>query len=279
MLPEQIGVFTVELKAVAVSFRDLAPAVGQPCLTVFREHTVIGAQSHGAAHVPDMLLIFHFIDHRMRGVRIHFRAMCVFQVKHIAGKLYGGHLQTQADTEKGDVVLPGVADGVDLSLRSSPSESRCHQDAVEVAQEGLHVRTLVEILRMDHPGPDAALIGGPGMDERFIDGLIGILKLHVFADHADIDSTLGVFHPAQEIEPAVELRLAEIFYVELLEHDQIEILLFELDRHIVDGLCIYGFYDRVVIDIAELGDLAFGPGMEVPFCPADQDIGLYTMLK
>ena len=59
MLDERIAVLVIDFVAMAMSLTHLRNSVDLPCQRPRAQSAWIGAQSHGAAHVGHVLLIFH----------------------------------------------------------------------------------------------------------------------------------------------------------------------------------------------------------------------------
>ena len=64
-------VLIVELVAVAVAFLDVLSAESFLGFASFLQHTFVGTQTHGSAHIGDGLLFFHDVDHVVRCLLVH----------------------------------------------------------------------------------------------------------------------------------------------------------------------------------------------------------------
>src|SRR5690349_24251197 len=69
MLDELVAVLVVDLIAVTVALAHLRYAIDRRRLSPLPELAGIGAESHGAAHVGDVLLIFHQRDDGVAALR------------------------------------------------------------------------------------------------------------------------------------------------------------------------------------------------------------------
>src|SRR5436190_452477 len=65
-------------------------------------------------------------------------------------------LESQADAEEGDALLPGEADGLDLAGDAAVAEAARHQDTVDAAQGALGPLAL-DLLRLDAADDDPAV--------------------------------------------------------------------------------------------------------------------------
>ena len=90
-----------------------------------------------------------------------------------------------------------------------------------------------------------------GVHEGFEYGFICILQLDVFADKGYVNLALRVAQPVEEGAPVAQVRLLRIVYAQMLEHHFVELLLFHIERHLVDGPGVYGLDDVTRLHIAE----------------------------
>src|SRR5207302_1670929 len=136
-----------------------------------------------ASHLRNILLLLHHGDDGLRGLRAHFRAMCLILPQYIAGKFDTGHLHAQANTEEWNPLLAGYAYCFDFSFYAAASKAGGHQDGVQVLQLVQGILSS-EMLGVDIAYLYLAFIHGPGMYQRFEDALVGILQLYIFTDEA-----------------------------------------------------------------------------------------------
>ncbi len=117
----------------------------------------------------------------------------------VARELDGGDLHAEAEAEERDALLAGELRGADFALDAAVAKAAGDEDAGDVAQEFGRVAwsrsssasTLHEI--------DAAIGGGAGVGERFVDRFVGVLELDVFADHGDLHALLRLHHAIHEL--------------------------------------------------------------------------------
>lgn len=96
-----LAVGGVEFVAVAVTFADDFRAIEFVRLGSGEDVGIVGAETHGGAHVLDALLFFLEGDDGMRGIFVELGGVGVFQGADIAGEFDGGDLHAEADAEVG----------------------------------------------------------------------------------------------------------------------------------------------------------------------------------
>ena len=112
-----------------MAFLNVLFAVGFVCFAAFLQYAFVCAQTHGASHVGDGLLLFHDVDDVMGRLFVHFARIGVGVSQHVAGKLDGHALHAQADAEGGDIVSAGVFDSYEFTGDASFSETRSDEYA------------------------------------------------------------------------------------------------------------------------------------------------------
>src|SRR5207302_7912534 len=124
-----------------------------------------------------------------------------------AGEFDGRRLYSQADTEEGNLPLAGEAHRLDLSLRPAHAESAGDQDRVGVGQQRLGAlglyRRAVDIVERH-----AAIVGDAAVDQRFVERLVALHLIDVFADDGDAHLRGGRLDGADDALPALQPRRA-----------------------------------------------------------------------
>ena len=141
----------------------------------------------------------------MRRVLVELGRMGAGQPDHVAGEFDHRALHAQADAEEGNLPLAGKADRLDLALDAALAESARHQQAVEAGQQpfGPFAFDQFAVNPLD---ADLGLMGDAGVVEGFVDRLVGVAVLGVFADHGDRDFVLRIAQPVQQVAPVVQVR-------------------------------------------------------------------------
>ena len=84
---------------------------------------------------------------------------------------------------------------------------------------------------------------GSSLQERFVDGLVGILQLDVLTDEGDGDEVLSLFAQGEELLPLLQLGLSLGRDTALLEYDLIEMLIAESQGYLIDGGDVDALHD------------------------------------
>ena len=135
--PVRMGfVLAVEFVAVAVAFGDFGGAVGVGGERAGLHDAGPRAEAHGAAHLFDAGELAEFVDDAVGGGGVELAGVGVLEPADVAGVLDAGGLHAEADAEVGDVVLAGVADGVEHAFDAALAEAAGDEDAVEAFELG-----------------------------------------------------------------------------------------------------------------------------------------------
>ncbi len=102
--------------------------------TTFLELARIGTTPHIPANHVDIFLIFNHVNNRILRIIGKFRAICIFEIADISGKVNRHHLHTQADSEAGDIPLTRIFCHGDLSLDSPHAKATRDEDAVDILE-------------------------------------------------------------------------------------------------------------------------------------------------
>src|SRR4030043_1185676 len=70
----------------------------------------------------------------MRSVLVHLGTVSVPKIGYVAGKFYNCQLHAIAETQKGHLVLPGVADGPNFSSRVPAPKTARHYETIVLAK-------------------------------------------------------------------------------------------------------------------------------------------------
>ena len=100
----------------AVALGDDRLAVGVGDLGSGQELGYICPEAHRPTHVREILLVGHQVDDRSRGCRVNLPRVGTCQIGEITCHVYDHDLESQAETQAWDVVLPRIAGRCDLAL-------------------------------------------------------------------------------------------------------------------------------------------------------------------
>ena len=123
-------------------------------------------------------------------------------------------MHSQADAEVGYLVFAREPGGEDLALDAARAEAAGDEDARQTGQATLD-GVGGEGLGIDAVDLELDVIVDGGVAQGFVDALIGVLKIDVFADDADAELAVDGIHAGDEIGPVLILtgvaREAEAF--------------------------------------------------------------------
>src|SRR5712664_596688 len=144
-LTERLAVLVVELEAVAVALVHDLFTVSLVSERSREKLAWIQAQAHGGAHLVDVPLLGHEVDHRRRCERGELRRVGVRCVERLTSEVDDRALHSEAQAEVRDAVVAGIARGLHLALDAPIAEPAGHHDAGDAHQRrGV---ALVQLLR------------------------------------------------------------------------------------------------------------------------------------
>ena len=273
LLDEPLLEGAVELVAVPVSLGDLAGPVGLHGARALRQGAAVRAETHGSPLPGEVPLIGEEIDDRLRGLRVELGAVGVLQAASVPGELDHGELHAQADPEIRDAGVPGIPGRPDHALDAAVAEASGHQDPVNAAKELGDVVFLHERFRIHVDPVDPHAVEQARVLERLVEALVGVGELHVLADHRDAHLLFPALEDLHELLPALHHWLAGP-HAQVLHDPLVEPLAVILHRHLVDVAHVDGIDDRVLLHVAEQGDLLLQLAGKPLFGPAQQDVRL-----
>ena len=160
-----LAVDVVELVAMPMAFGDDLRAVAVVGLAAAARGAVGWAPSRMVPPLSVTLRLFvQQADHRMGCVLVEFGGVGVLEADHVAAKLDGGTLHSQADAQERNVAFPGKADRLDLAFDSPLAKPARDQNAVVAGQQPLRAlafNRLAQHASDTHLGIDCGCRRGP----------------------------------------------------------------------------------------------------------------------
>ena len=258
----------------AVALADGLCTIYGAHVAAFNQRTLVTSETHGAAHVGDVLLVFHEIYDVVRRLRVHFRTVGIGVAEHVAGELYDHHLHAEAYTEGRLVVFAAILCGEEFAFRAALSEARANDNAVHGVDFFAYVLAR-QFLAIDKVCLHFVVVVSTCLRERFEYALIGILQV-VFSDEADVDYFGGTVTTVEEGAPGAESRSFAYGHVEFAQDGSVEPLFLHAERYFVDSGLVETLYDSFRSHVAEIGDFLFQTGAEIVFRAQHEYIGLYA---
>ena len=133
------------------------------------------------------------------------RELAPGQADHVAGVVDHHHVQSEAEAEARDLVLPGVGRGRDLALDAPLAEPAGDHDPVEIA-EGTVGEEPLDLLGLDPLQVDLGPVGVPAVAQRLDHRQVGVGEVDVLADEADANRAGGRLDPLDERLPGGQVQ-------------------------------------------------------------------------
>ena len=269
---ELLAVAPIKLKTVPVAFHHGVHTVGGKGMRAWLEAAFVGTEAHGATLCSDAFLLLHDVNHGVFCARGELRAVGLVKTAGVARELDDSHLHPEAEAVVGNVLLTCVAHGENLALDAPVSKATRDKDAVEVFEGA---RTLpFQIFRGEADDLHATVVGDAPVDERFVNGFIGVLQVDVFANDADAYAVCGEFQFAHDVLPIVEIAWFG-GDVETAHDKLVQVLACKGERKLVDGgFHITAFDDGVDGNIAIKAEFPPHVHGHRMLCATDEDVRL-----
>lgn len=268
-------VVVVDLVAVPVPFVDDLLAVYFMEPGAGFQFDGVKAQAQGAPIASILPFFREEVDNGVGGVGVEFGAVGLAEAADMAGKFHHGQLHAQADAEEGNVILPGIADGLDFSFYPLLPVPAGNEDPLDPGQVVFYP-ALFQVFGVYPPDINACAGGNAGMDEGLGNAEIGIVEGHIFPHQGDGGFGPAIFlGPLDQIFPLGKLPLPRR-KLQVTHGDLVQPLLGHEEGKLVEDVGIEVLDDGVLIHITKEGDLVLDfPGEGVTGA-ADDDIGLDT---
>ena len=106
------------------------------------------------------------------------------------------------EAEVGNLFLAGVLGCFDFAFDAAFAETAGNEDSAKAFEDFfLEEPFPFNAFRIDLLNGHPAVIGNAAVNDRFIDGFVGVIKLDVFADDADANAMLGRDELADDFLP------------------------------------------------------------------------------
>ena len=119
----------------AVTLTDEVRAIGGSDLRSWAQYAVVAPETHRAPEVGDALLLFHEVDDLVCGRGVNLCGVGIAPAQDVAGELDDHTLHAEADTQRGDAVLTGIAQGDELPVNTAGAEARSYDGAIDIPQQ------------------------------------------------------------------------------------------------------------------------------------------------
>ena len=118
------------------------------------------------------------------------------------------HCMPRQRPEKRNAFGAGVADRHHFALDAALAEAARHEDAVVAREQSLRPFGF-DLLALNAADAHLCAVGDARVVERFVDRLVGVVVLGVFADDRDADLVLRIAQPSQQLAPILQIGLRQ----------------------------------------------------------------------
>src|SRR5262249_51650875 len=150
------------------------------------------------------------------------------------------------------------------------SKATRHENAIRrVKQRGAAL--LLECFGFNPFDVDLQPVQEAAVVERFVEALVRVLVADVLANDMNREVVDRVFDSFDELLPRGHSWFG-LWKVQVFEHDAIETFGGENERDFVNGVDVFRRDHRLLVDVAEEGDLLLDVGVEESIGPTQQNV-------
>src|SRR5579862_1640413 len=187
---ERLLVLAIKFVTMAMALRNFQRAVSLMRKRPGLEFAWPRTQPHRAAHLVDAQQFAQFVNHAIRGRRIEFRAVRIFNARNLPRVFDRRALHPKTNPKERDFLLARISNRLHHSRDAALAESARNENPISVAQQPVRRRRRINILRFDPFKNHALPVRKAAMNQRLAQTLIRILELHILPHHADVHFTL-----------------------------------------------------------------------------------------
>ena len=257
-----------------MAFVDYGFAVRGDCLCAVEQLAFVRAQAHCRALVDDVLLLVHNRDDGIERVVVKFRAVRAVEPENVAGVFDDRNLHAETYSEIGNLVFARIFCRQNLALNAPVAEAPGDEDAVD-AIEVRRRAVLLDTFGIDAQNLYLAVVADARVCERFVNRLVRVLKVYVFAH--DRDFAFAAFRGYESADNRIPRRHIAFGRVdtELFDNELVHTLLRKHKGQLVNGvLNVHLFDDRLLLNVAEHRELLAHIVGHRLFGAAYEDVGL-----
>ena len=185
-----------------------------------RKDAWVSAESHRAAKIIDAPQFAQLVDHPVRRGRIELRAVCICQSANVSGEFNHAALHSQTNAEERNLFGARKTDGANHAFDAAFSKAARHKNAI-VRPQLLPPSLALHALCFNPTNDGLQVLDQACMHQRFLQTLIGFLKLHILSNDRDLYFVRRVLDALDELLPLAHVRFAQR-QVQLFEDDLIE---------------------------------------------------------
>ena len=210
----------------------------------------------------------------MGSVGLHLGGVCAFEMAYISRVFDERHVHPEADTEEGNALLAGITHRFNLSLNTAITEAARYKNGIQMRQQANALS--LDLLSIDivdfHPGISLQA----RMIEGFIQRLISIDQVNIFANHAYTHRTLTLTELAPDHVFPLRQVSRRLDQPKALENIIIEPALLQVTGYLINRVRIHKGDHGPLFYVGEQGDLAACALVHFNRAAAQQHFGLQT---
>ena len=258
----------------AVALGNLGPGVSLMSEGFQFQLAVPGAQAHGASQLVHAAKFAQLVDDPVRRARFELGAVSFLQAADVAGILDDGALHPQADAQEREPLGAGKLDSPQHSRNPPRPEPARHQNGVESFELSRPLGTL-QVFRLHPTDAGFYAVCRPCDYQGLIQALVGVSKLHVLADHCNVDIPRGMRQAVGQFPPGFQVGLIRR-KIQVLKNLLVQALASQHQRNVVNGFHVPGRDHSLFRDAAKQSHLLLELRREKSVRAADQNVGLNT---
>ena len=181
-------------------------------------------------------------------------------------------MHPKTEPKEGHPLFPGPANRCNLSIDATVAEATGHDDGVHSAQECIGAVGF-NLFGADPVQVEGGILGNAGMLQRFDDGEIGVVQLHVLAHQGHLHRRAGVAQLVDQLFPCRHVAVM-VGQVQHVQHFTAQTLLLKDQRHGIDAVGIQGGNHGAGGHPAEAADFPLEIVADVAITAANEHIRL-----
>ena len=181
-------------------------------------------------------------------------------------------MHPKTEPKEGHPLFPGPANRCNLSIDATVAEATGHDDGVHSAQECIGA-VRFNLFGADPVQVEGGILGNAGMLQRFDDGEIGVVQLHVLAHQGNLHRWAGIAQLVDQLFPCRHVAVM-VGQVQHVQHFTAQTLLLKDQRHGIDAVGIQRGNHGAGGHPAEAADFPLEIVADVAITAADEHIRL-----
>ncbi len=141
----------------------------------------------------------------MRSVLIELCRMSILKADDIPGELNHRALHSQADAEERNALLASVTNRLQLAINASFAKATGNENSIVALQQSFSAFRF-DVFALNASDANLCVVVNSGVIQRFIDRLVRIFVLGIFAHDSDTDFVLWIAKPMEYLVDWIQIR-------------------------------------------------------------------------